>query len=170
MGDIKVVAIALVDEDFAISDENDQFPIEIRRHFNNIKKIKRSYFVFGNKSINFYKPYQHIDKNFFNVIITTDKQLKYRYNSIYFNFEHMLNSLAMIERDIYFLGGESVYQQGLPYCDEIILTQVKTKIPNPKKYFPKINEDEWELISEKEYSQDFFNHKDFAFKIYKRKD
>lgn len=75
---------------------------------------------------------------------------------------------ATPNRDIYIIGGASIYEQLLPYCDKAYITKIYKSHENVDSYFPKLNkmENEWELTEESAPA----SYKDFyySFTTYER--
>ena len=71
------------------------------------------------------------------------------------------------ERDIYIIGGESIYRQFLPFCDEAHVTRIDYAYDGDT-YFPDLDADpEWELFQESE-EQTYFDLC-YTFCHYRRK-
>lgn len=69
--------------------------------------------------------------------------------------------------EIYVIGGESVYRQLLPLCDEAEVTKID-HVFEADRYFPDLDQDpEWELVADSE-EQTYFNL-EYRFLKYKRK-
>lgn len=65
-------------------------------------------------------------------------------------------------------GGENVYQQLLPYCDEILVTKIEKKFEGADKYFPRLDAlDVWQLTWESEPQEE--NDVRYRFTVYKKK-
>lgn len=64
-------------------------------------------------------------------------------------------------KDIYIIGGASIYEQLLPYCDKAYITKIYKSHKNVDSYFPNLDkmEEEWQLIEESSP----VNHKDFYY-------
>ena len=68
--------------------------------------------------------------------------------------------------EIYIVGGETVYRQFLPYCDEALITKIRHSY-EADSYFPNLDEDpEWELVWESEEETCF--DIEYTFRRYKR--
>lgn len=60
---------------------------------------------------------------------------------------HKYHSPLMIN-DVFVIGGASIYEQLLPYCQVVYATEVMKKYENADAYFPKLNSNEWEKQDE----------------------
>lgn len=88
--------------------------------------------------------------NRLNIIITS--KLIENTDSIIFitmeDFIKQLDELKKDSRDIYIIGGASIYKQLLPYCDKIYMTMIPKVYENADTFFPQLNQKEWKIIKE----------------------
>lgn len=70
--------------------------------------------------------------------------------------------------DIFIIGGGMIYKQFLDYADSIYLTEVDVEIEGDTT-FPKLEDSQWELISEEFKSKDEKNEYDHKYKLYNRR-
>ena len=69
--------------------------------------------------------------------------------------------------DVYIIGGDSIYKQFLPYCDEAIVTRVDHEY-EADAYFPNLDEDSaWKIVDESD-DETYFDL-DYKFVTYKKK-
>lgn len=61
----------------------------------------------------------------------------------YHNLEEALNELS--NKDIFIIGGASIYEQTLPYADILYLTHVEASDKEADAYFPIFDEQEWNI-------------------------
>lgn len=66
------------------------------------------------------------------------------------NIQDVLNYHTDYSQDIYIIGGQSVYEQFLPYADELIITHVDAEYNDADSFFPDIDYGEWEAEVKKE--------------------
>lgn len=71
------------------------------------------------------------------------------------------------EKEIYIIGGASVYKQLMPYADKLYVTHVFDTF-EADAYFPEIK-DEWEVESVTADKENIFHEHPHVFVIYKRK-
>lgn len=104
------------------------------------------YVVMGNntfKSLNMPKGL----KNRNNIVLTKEdlpvnKQIKYQYNPRYFvsfmNFESLrqMDFSCENDREIWIIGGASVYEQLIEFVDEVHWTEVMEEFPDADTYLP----------------------------------
>jgi dihydrofolate reductase len=82
--------------------------------------------------------------------------------------EELLAELAEYDSDeIYIIGGESIYNMMLPYCDTAYVTKLDYAY-DADTFFPNLDQmEDWEIVEESE-EQTFFDI-EFTFRTYKRK-
>lgn len=88
--------------------------------------------------------------NRLNVIITS-KPIENTDSIIFITMEDFikqLNELKKDPRDIYIIGGASIYEQLLSYCDKIYMTMIPKVYENADTFFPQLNQKEWKIIRE----------------------
>ncbi|HET8807853.1 MAG TPA: type 3 dihydrofolate reductase [Methylophaga sp.] len=78
-------------------------------------------------------------------------------------------ALAMCadETEVMLMGGASLYQQLLPKADKLYLTRVLTALDGDT-WFPEINWQQWQLLSQESHTADAKNQFDYRFEIYQR--
>ena len=82
--------------------------------------------------------------------------------------DELLEHIKQYDSDsVYVTGGETVYRELLPYCDEAIITKIDQAY-QADAYIPNLEEDpDWELVSESE-EQTYFDL-EYTFNVYRRK-
>lgn len=68
----------------------------------------------------------------------------------------------------FIIGGAEIYSQSMEIADELIITEVHAN-PDGDAFFPEIDQDRWEKISEENFQKDESNQFDFDVVVYKRK-
>lgn len=68
----------------------------------------------------------------------------------------------------FIIGGAEIYSQSMEIADELIITEVHAD-PDGDAFFPEIDQDRWEKISEENFQKDESNQFDFDVVVYKRK-
>lgn len=66
-------------------------------------------------------------------------------------------------KDIYIIGGASVYQQALPLADRLCLTYVYDTPPRADTFFPEINTQQWTEVYREEHPADQKHSRPYAF-------
>ena len=80
------------------------------------------------------------------------------------NFEDAVKATNEDENP-YVIGGGQIYNLAMKYCDIIELTRVHEEF-EADTFFPKINEDEWELINQEKHEMDERHKYSFTYKTY----
>lgn len=104
-----------------------------------------------------------------NIVITRNKQVDGDCYPVFLPFDDVKKLLlnASLERDIYIIGGASIYEQLLPYCDKAYITYVYKTHNQIDSYFPNLEEmDNWFLVEETEWQ--VYNDMKFNFRIYQQ--
>ncbi|MDD6037041.1 MAG: dihydrofolate reductase [Lachnospiraceae bacterium] len=85
------------------------------------------------------------DRN--NIILTRKKELKLNDVTVVHSFEEAMEAAAPYPADqIYVIGGASVFEQFLPYCDEAFITKIDYDY-DADKYLPNLDKDpDWDLV------------------------
>lgn len=96
-------------------------------------------------------PKQQPLKDRVNIVLTRNKDYKKEgfvvCNSVDEAIEEFKNYK---DKDIFIIGGEAIYKEFLPYCNELYITKIDNEYI-ADKYFPNINNDTtWELYEEGE--------------------
>ena len=73
------------------------------------------------------------------------------------------------EDEAFIIGGAQIYELAMDRCDKLYLTEVDLEVEGDV-LFPKINMEEWELISEDAHQAEGKNEHDYVFKVFKRKE
>ena len=103
-----------------------------------------------------------------NIILTHDKSYQVKGAIVVHSVEALLEELKKYpSKDVYIIGGESIYQQMLPYCDTAHVTQIDHEY-QADAFLPNLDEDpEWELTAEGE--EETYFDLEYRFVRYERK-
>ncbi|MEL7121928.1 MAG: dihydrofolate reductase, partial [Bacteroidota bacterium] len=71
------------------------------------------------------------------------------------------------EVEVFIIGGGEIYEQSMKYWDRIYITVVDVTLEGDA-FFPALNEQEWELVSEKQHQADEKNDYDYCFQVFER--
>jgi len=72
------------------------------------------------------------------------------------------------ETEAFIIGGGQIYDIAMPHIDRLYLTEVDLAVDGDI-FFPEVDENQWELISEQNHKADEKNEHDYTFKILERK-
>lgn len=102
-----------------------------------------------------------------NVVLTRDPQFKAKGARICHSVEEVLELLKDIPQDdIYIIGGETIYEQFLPYCEEALVTRIDYEYA-ADTYFPNLDESEDWVMTEEGDEQTYFNLC-YTYRTYKK--
>ena len=106
-------------------------------------------------------------KNRVNIVITRDPDFQVPGAVIVHSAEDAVKEAEKYPgEDVYCIGGESIYRQMLPYCDEALVTKIDFEY-EADSYFPNLDEmSDWVLEEESE-EQTYFDL-EYRFLRYKR--
>lgn len=103
-------------------------------------------------------------KDRFNVVITSDPNYKVRNAVVVHSIEEALEAVKEYDsKDVYVIGGESVYRQMLPYCDTAYVTRIDYAY-NADAYFPNLDEMEGWQVTDVSDEQTYY---DLIYYFYK---
>ena len=80
------------------------------------------------------------------------------------NFEDAIKATNE-DQNPFIIGGGQIYNLAMKYSDTIELTRVHEEF-EADTFFPKINEDEWELINQEKHEMDERHKYSFTYKTY----
>ena len=123
--------------------------------------------VMGRKTLESF-PNKRPLKNRTNIILSTNPNYQVKDAIIAHSIDELLEMLKEYDsKDIYIIGGDSIYKQMLPYCDTAIVTKI-FHIYEADAYFPNLDEDpEWTLTAEGE--EETYFDLEYQFVKYERK-
>ena len=92
-----------------------------------------------------------------NIVLTTDPEFSAKEAIIVHSKEELLEELKKYDtKDVYIIGGDSVYKMMLPYCDTAHITKIDHAY-QADTYFPDLDADpEWEITEDSE-EQTYFD-------------
>jgi len=158
--------IVAVDKNWAIGNKN-KLLISIPADMKNFRTMTTgNVIVMGRKTLESFPQSQPLSKRV-NIVLTGNKDYKVNGAIIVHDLEELKEELAKYNEDVYVIGGESIYRQLLPMCDEAIVTKIDEAY-EADTYFPNLDElDEWEVVDESE-EQTYFDVC-YTFVTYKKK-
>ena len=102
-----------------------------------------------------------------NIVITKDPVYQVKGAVVVHSIEEAIEESKKYDTDVYCIGGESVYRQLLPYCDEAFITKIDHAY-EADSFFPNLDEmPEWEM-TETSDEQTYFDL-EYTFTKYERK-
>ena len=103
-----------------------------------------------------------------NIILSRDPELKVKGADVVHSIEELMEELkAYDSRDVYVVGGESIYQQLLPYCDTAHLTVIDHTY-EADAHFPNLETDE-EWVQTRDSEEQTYFDLAYTFVKYERR-
>ena len=89
-----------------------------------------------------------------NIVLSRNNSFKDDRLIICKSIEETFKELEKYNNDeIFIIGGETIYKQFLPYCDELYITKIKNKY-KADRFFPNVDiMENWELVEESEVKE-----------------
>ena len=103
-----------------------------------------------------------------NIVLTTDPEFSAKEAIIVHSKEELLEELKKYDtKDVYIIGGDSVYKMMLPYCDTAHITKINHAY-QADTYFPDLDADpDWTITADSE-EQTYFDL-EYVFLKYEKK-
>lgn len=100
-----------------------------------------------------------------NIVLSRDRSFKDDRLIICNSIEDTLKELQKYENNkVFIIGGETIYKQFLPYCDELYITKIQNEY-KADRFFPNVDiMSDWELIKESEVKE--YNNVRYVFSTY----
>lgn len=139
--------IVAVDENWAIGNKGELLVSIPADHKMFRMETTGKVVVLGRKTIETFPQGQPLPKRT-NIIVTKNKDYKAGDALIVHSIDELLEELKKYNtEDVYIIGGSSIYEQMLPYCDVAHVTKIDHKY-DADAFFPNLDEsDEWEITS-----------------------
>lgn len=160
-------AIAAVDANWAIGNKNrllTSIPADMK-FFR--EKTMGHVVVMGRKTLESF-PNGRPLKNRVNIVLTANRSYKVKDAIIVHTKEELLEELKKYDsNELYVIGGGSIYEMLIPYCDTAYITKIDHAYA-ADTYFPNLDQmDEWEMteVSEEQTCFDL----EYVFAKYERK-
>lgn len=148
--------IVAVDENWGIGCKNEllvRIPSD-QRMFR--EKTTGNVVVMGRKTLESFPGSKPL-KDRVNIVLTKEKRESLNGEVIVHSIEEALEEIKKYPKEsIYIIGGETIYRQFLPYCDEAYVTKIEHKY-EADAHFPNLDQDaEWKITEESE-EQTYFD-------------
>lgn len=107
-----------------------------------------------------------------NIILTLDKEFKREGIEIHHSIEELekaLNETMSEDEEAFIIGGGQIYKLFIDKADRLYITHVDAEFPNADTFFPVIEIDKWQIVSEDKHTKDEKNIYGTNFVIYERK-
>ena len=159
--------IVAVDENWAIGNKGSLLVSIPKDHKMFREETTGKVVVLGRKTLETFPQGQPL-KNRTNIILSTNPNYHVKDAIIAHSIDELLEMLKEYDsKDIYIIGGDSIYKQMIPYCDTAIVTKI-SHVYEADAYFPNLDQDsEWTLTAEGE--EETYFDLEYQFVKYERK-
>ena len=104
-----------------------------------------------------------------NIVVTKNKEWKAEDVQVVSSIDQAITFAAQTDaKEIFIIGGAEIFRSALPSADRIYLTLVHGNFDGDA-FFPELEEDEWELISNRDCEADDKNPYALSFQVWERK-
>jgi len=102
-----------------------------------------------------------------NIIITHEENYNKEGIEVVHSIEKALE-LCSNENEVFIIGGAQIFTEAMPWANRLYITHVDAEDKDANVFFPKIDLNDWKVISEKFHPKDDKNEADFIIKIYEK--
>ena len=117
-------------------------------------------------------------KTFISIFSRLGKPLPNRKNYVLSRTEDSIEGVEIVrdmndflekhkEEEVFVIGGATVFETSIPLADKLYITGVDCE-PFGDVFFPKLNMNDWKLVSEEKHEKDEKNEYNYTYKIYER--
>jgi dihydrofolate reductase len=157
--------IVAVSEDWGIGKDN-----ELLWHISeDLKRFKR--LTIGNIVIMGKRTWESLPKKPLpgrkNIVLTDDPDETIKDAVTAYSLQDSINKCEK-DKEIYVIGGGSIYRQFMPIADRLFITHVHRKAP-ADIYFPEVDLGIWEITEKEEFKSDGENGIPYTYAIYTRR-
>jgi len=159
---MSITIIAALTKDRVIGKDNN-LPWHISEDLQNFKKLTS-----GNTVVMGRKTYESIGKplpNRKNIVVSRSVS-SIEGVDVCSSLEDAIEKAKSYGKEIFIIGGASIYEMAIPLADKMYLSYVKVNYKGDT-YFPKFDKDVWDVVSERTYNEG--KDEEFNLVIYKRK-
>lgn len=160
-------AIVAVDENWAIGNKGDLLVRIPADHKMFRQETTGKVVVLGRKTMDTFPGGQPL-KNRTNIVLSGNTEYQVKDAIVVHSVEELLEELKKYaSEDIYIIGGTSVYEQMLPYCDVVHVTKVD-RAYEADAYFPNLDRmPEWQITADSD--EQYYFDLTYQFVKYERK-
>lgn len=167
---MSIKIIAAIDKNYGLGFNNDLL-FRISEDMKQFKELTTGHFiVMGRKT---FQSLPNTLPNRTNVVLSRNGEFPHPSEVFVMDsVEHIINhyNSGDQDKDIWVIGGESIYREFLPYADEVYLTHIDKEADKVDTYFPK--DELKELFAVKDYSEWHYSEEEeckYCFVTYRHK-
>lgn len=148
--------IVSVDKNWAIGYQN-KLLVRIPNDMKNFRHLTTdNVIVMGRKTLESFPQGQPL-ANRTNIVLTKNRDYQVKGAVVVHSLEELTEELKQYEdKEVYVVGGESVYRQLLPYCSKAVITKIDETY-EADTYFPNLDREEGWQITEESEEQTYFD-------------
>ena len=103
-----------------------------------------------------------------NIVITSDENFAFQGVKVLHSVEQIM-TLPTYDKEVFVIGGGSIYAKMLPHCLKLYITKVFNTYPDADTFFPEIDMNVWQCISQSEVMTDAKSNLQFQFQCFSRR-
>lgn len=103
-----------------------------------------------------------------NIVLTRQQGLEIPGVEIFHSLPEALAACSA-DKEVFIMGGETVYGEGLTHANRLYLTHVHNTPANADAFFPAFSSTEWKATEEQQFDADEKNECPYSFVTYERK-
>jgi dihydrofolate reductase len=158
--------IVAADENNCIGKDN-SLPWHLKNDLQNFKKLTTNHCIIMGRNT-----FDSIGKplpNRVNIVLTKNEYFKQDNIVVRHTLEEAIEYCKRWKQEeVFIIGGDSIYRQGLILANKIYLTRVETQVVDGDAFFPKLEHKEWAIQSAERFEKDKDNDHPHSFEIYTR--
>ena len=107
-----------------------------------------------------------------NIILTLNKEFKREDCEVVYSIDELdtlLKNTMNKDEEAFIIGGGQIYKLFIDKADKLYITHVNSEFPDADTFFPSIDSNKWQNISEDKHEKDDKNIYDCNFVVYTKK-
>ncbi|MDH8701932.1 dihydrofolate reductase [Dysgonomonadaceae bacterium PH5-43] len=97
-----------------------------------------------------------------NIVISRNQDLNIDGAFVYPSIDYALLKV-MDEEEVFIMGGAEIYRQTIKDADKLYLTKIYAEFPDADTFFPEINYNDWQIVSQEFFAPDEKNPFGYSF-------
>jgi dihydrofolate reductase len=160
-----IISIVVAQSSNGVIGKGNQLPWHLSNDLKYFKQLTTGHCIIMGKNT-----YQSIGKalpNRVNIVLTNNSEFDAPHCVVRNSLQQALDYCTRWQQhEVYIIGGAKVYEQALPIVHKLYITQVEATINDGDAYFPKIDNNKWDLVQAERHTKDAKNDYDHIFETY----